>query len=72
MEDDQKFRDQYYNYTSGKIANMYGFEVYEFENCPYFTKEGTKVPLKDTPGETDFQASLLLLHQTGVPCSGNY
>lgn len=57
LEDDQKFRDQYYNYTSGKIANMYGFEVYEFENCPYFTKEGTKVPLKDTPGETDFQAS---------------
>lgn len=57
LEDDQKFRDQYYNYTSGKIANMYGFEVYEFENCPYFTKEGTKVPLKDTPEETDFQAS---------------
>ena len=24
---DQKFKDQYYNYTSGKIANLYGFEV---------------------------------------------
>lgn len=57
LEDDQKFRDQYYNYTSGKIANMYGFEVYEFENCPYFTKEGTKVPFKNSPSGTDHQAS---------------
>lgn len=57
LEDDQKFRDQYYNYTTGKIANMYGFEVYEFENCPYFTKEGTKVPFKNLPSGTDHQAS---------------
>jgi hypothetical protein len=57
LEDDQKFRDQYYNYTTGKIANMYGFEVYEFENCPYFTKEGTKVPFKNSPSGTDHQAS---------------
>ena len=57
LEDDQKFRDQYYNYTTGKIANMYGFEVYESENCPYFTKEGTKVPFKNSPSGTDHQAS---------------
>lgn len=57
LEDDQKFRDQYYNYTTGKIANMYGFEVYEFDNCPYFTKEGTKVPFKNSPSGTDHQAS---------------
>lgn len=57
LEEDQKFRDQYYNYTSGKIANMYGFEVYEFENCPFYTKEGTKVPYKNTPTGTDHQAS---------------
>ena len=57
LEEDQKFRDQYYNYTSGKIANMYGFEVYEFENCPFYTKEGTKVPYKTAPSGTDHQAS---------------
>lgn len=57
LEDDQKFRDQYYNYTTGKITNMYGFEVYEFENCSYFTKEGTKVPFKNSPSGTDHQAS---------------
>ena len=57
LEADQKFQDQYYNYTSGKIINMYGFDVYEFENCPFYTKEGTKVAFKTAPGETDHQAS---------------
>jgi hypothetical protein len=33
---DQKFADQYYNYTSGKIANLYGFEVYEYQDNPYY------------------------------------
>ena len=36
LESDQKFADQYYNYTSGKISNMYGFEVYEYNECPYY------------------------------------
>lgn len=57
LEDDQTFRDQYYNYTTGKIMNMYGFQIFEFENCPFYTKEGTKVAYKTTPGETDHQAS---------------
>lgn len=39
---DQKFADQYYNYTTGKIANLFGFEVYEFVNCPYYTTAGVK------------------------------
>lgn len=33
---DQKFADQYYNYSTGKIANLYGFEVYEYVENPYF------------------------------------
>lgn len=57
LEQDQTFRDQYYNYTTGKIMNMYGFQIFEFENCPFYTKEGTKVAFKTTPGETDHQAS---------------
>lgn len=36
LESDQKFADQYYNYTSGKISNMYGFEVYEYNECPFY------------------------------------
>ncbi|MDR2652072.1 MAG: hypothetical protein LBC68_07115 [Prevotellaceae bacterium] len=41
---DQKFADQYYNYTSGKVANLYGFEIYEYNDCPYYTV-ATKVKL---------------------------
>lgn len=58
LEDDQKFRDQYYNYTTGKVMNMYGFEIHEFVNCPYFTKEGVKVPYTTKPVATDMQASV--------------
>lgn len=71
LEDDQKFRDQYYNYTSGKIANMYGFEVYEFENCPYFTKEGVKVAFSTAAGTTDHQASFCFYTKRVFRAQGN-
>lgn len=58
LEDDQKFREQYYNYTTGKVMNMYGFEIHEFVNCPNFTKEGVKVPYSTKPAATDMQASV--------------
>jgi len=51
---DQKFADQYYNYTTGKIANLYGFAVYEFANNPYYSTAGVKCALKSTTG---YQAS---------------
>jgi hypothetical protein len=37
LDSDQKFADQYYNYTSGKVSNLYGFEVYEYTEAPYYT-----------------------------------
>lgn len=57
---DQKFRDQYYNYTTGKIANMYGFEVYEYVANPYYN--GTTLAKKAygaaVVAGTDFRASV--------------
>ncbi|MDR1370933.1 MAG: hypothetical protein LBJ72_12550 [Dysgonamonadaceae bacterium] len=57
---DQKFADQYYNYTTGKISNLYGFEVYEYEDCPYYTvSTKTKLPFGTAPSATtDRQASV--------------
>lgn len=55
---DQKFSEQYYNYTTGKIANLYGFQVYEFVNCPSYKKVGTKVAFATAPGANEFQASV--------------
>lgn len=41
---DQKFKDQYYNYTTGKVSNLYGFQLYEYAGNPYYTV-ATKVKL---------------------------
>lgn len=53
---DQKFADQYYNYQTGKISNLYGFEIYEFVGNPYFSTAG----VKQAVGKTDegYQASV--------------
>jgi len=59
LENDQKFADQYYNYTSGKITNLYGFEVYEYTECPYYTVAAkTKLAYGAVPGAGDRQASV--------------
>lgn len=55
---DQKFADQYYNYTSGKIANMLSFEIYEFVDNPYFKQAKTKVAYGAVPEAGEFMASV--------------
>lgn len=58
LEADQKFRDQYYNYADGVITRMYGFDIYEYVNCPLFTTEGKKKAYGSAPGVGDAQASV--------------
>ena len=58
LEQDQKFAAQYYNYTTGRIANLYGFEVFEFVNCPHYGTDGKKKAWDATIGATDHQASV--------------
>lgn len=58
LAQDQQFRDQYYNYTTGKIANLYGFEVYEYVNNPCFKADGTKVAYGTAPGAGEYQVSV--------------
>ena len=36
---------------------MFGFEVYTYVNCPYYTNAGVKVPYNSTPGATDLKGS---------------
>lgn len=59
LEQDQKFAAQYYNYESGAISRLYGFEVYEFNECPYYNA-GTKKKLTygAIPASTDRQCSV--------------
>lgn len=59
LANDQKFADQYYNYTSGKISNLYGFEVYEYTDSPlYDATTKTKKAYGSVAGENDFAASV--------------
>jgi len=57
---DQKFAEQYYNYQTGKISNLYGFEVYEYAEMPYFNGSTfAKKAFASTPTSgTDFMASV--------------
>ncbi|MCL2291223.1 MAG: hypothetical protein FWC34_11085 [Bacteroidetes bacterium] len=59
LENDQKFATQYYNYVTGKISNLYSFEVYEYVDCPHFTASTqTKKAWGSVPGAGDYQASV--------------
>ena len=55
---DQKFAEQYYNYTTGKIANLYGFAVYEYVSNPVYSQAGSKVAFGTAAGEGEYQASV--------------
>ena len=58
LADDQKFRDQYHNYSTGVISKMYGFDIYEYPKNPYFTQAKAKVAFTGTPAATDKEASV--------------
>jgi hypothetical protein len=59
LESDQKFADQYHNYQSGKVSNMYGFEVFEYADCPYYTPSSKqKLAFGAIPAAADRQASV--------------
>ena len=59
LELDQKFSAQYYDYKSGRIAGLYGFDVYEYGAAPYYDQEAkTKKAFGTTPGAKDVQGSI--------------
>lgn len=59
LEEDRSFRNQYNDYTTGKIANMYGFEVYEYVDCPAYTvSTKTKLAYGSVITSTDKSASI--------------
>lgn len=58
LSTDQKFKEQYnLNMTDGKIGRLYGFDIYEFENCPLYTSAGVKKAWDATASNGEFQAS---------------
>ena len=59
LQADQKFAQQYYDYSSGRIARLYGFDVYEYTACPYYTvSTKAKKAYGAVVGSTETQASV--------------
>lgn len=68
---DQKFADQYYNYESGKIARLYGFDVYEYSANPVFTSAGAKKSYGAVAGTGEYQASVAFYARNVFKCKGS-
>ncbi len=68
---DQKFADQYYSYKDGKISNMFGFEIYDYISCPYYTSAGAKVAFGAIPGAGSNQASVAFYVKNAFKAAGS-
>lgn len=56
---DQKFREHYnINQTEGKIARLYGFDIYEYDGTPSYTSGGSKKTFGAAAASGDKQASV--------------
>lgn len=59
LESEQKFKEHYnINQTEGKIARLYGFDIYEYNNTPYYSAAGEKLAWGALAGETDRASSV--------------
>lgn len=71
LETDQKFAQQYYNYTTGKIANLYGFEVYEYTDAPVYSDSKVKKAFGAALVATDRQASVAFYAKNNIRATGS-
>lgn len=59
LEHDQKFAQQYYDETSGRVNKLYGFEIYEYDDCPHYNVTTLKkTAYGSLPTANDLQASI--------------
>lgn len=69
---DQKFKDQFFNATSGKVFNQLGFDFYSYVGNPYF-RPSTKAKLSfgATPLATDRRATVLFSLERAAKAVGS-
>jgi len=72
LEYDQKFAGQYYDYKSGKVANLFGFEIYEYNECPYYNAATLKkLAFGAATADTDTQASVAFSLKRAMKAGGS-
>ncbi len=58
LETDQRFKEQYnIDRNTGRVGKLYGFDVYEYANTPYYTTKGVKKDVGETGETGEFQCS---------------
>lgn len=59
LESEQKFKEHYnINQSEGKIARLYGFDIYEYNGTPYYGSNGQKLAWGALTGDEDKQSSV--------------
>ena len=68
----QAFREQYnIDRNSGKVGNLYGFEIYEYGNNPLYTTAGVKKALGATAEAGEFPCSFAFYKQRVFKATGS-
>lgn len=68
---DQKFAEQYYNYSTGAITKMYGFEIFEYVNMPLYTSAGKKKAFGAAAATGDIAASIAFIPSLIAKATGS-
>lgn len=72
LETEQKFREAYnINQTEGKVARLYGFDIYEYDLTPYYTAAGAKKPFGAVTEDGDLQASVFYYNGRMMKANGS-
>ena len=72
LEADQNFKEQYnINRGEGKIGRLYGFDIYEFGNNPFYTTAGKKKAVGATTSAGEFQCSFAFYTKRVFKASGS-
>lgn len=72
LRTDQRFANQYYNYKSGMILDMMGFEVYQYNRCPYYNADTLKkISYGAVPGENDLRCSVAFSTERTMRADGS-
>lgn len=72
LEADQNFKEQYnIDRKEGKVGRLYGFDIYEFANTPYYTTAGEKKTVGATGETGEFQCSFAFYTKRVFKASGS-
>lgn len=69
---DQSFKEQYnIDRKEGKVGRLYGFDIYEFANNPFYTTAGEKKAVGSTGDEGEFQCSFAFYTKRTFKATGS-